>query len=715
MKLVVLTLMLLAAVLAMDLYLPLGVAGGVPYVAVVLVSLGARKPRWTTAVAAIGSTLTIVGLLFSPGGGTLWVVLVNRALALGAIWGTAALSLLARFRSTADDSGRLVGDGVALNQLARTVNSSLEPTEVGKAFVEQIGRLIRWETITVHTIDPDLGLLASEYRAGAAATHSRSGSPAIAESFTLDPGTLHSGRLVNTVDGGDLDEVFSPLTVLYERGLRSFLVTPLNFDDRLIGVLTLALSTQDGYTNRDLDVAAQSGAHLAVAIANARVHQERKRQAYERSVVAEIGLAINSSPNIREAYDKFVEEAHKIVPFDRLAFGAVDAERRFILAHYSHESGKRLPVTERPVPLQGTQAGEAILRREAVVAHPHDRDEVNTRSPSLTKLYDEGFRSFLSVPLFRSDIAIGVLGLRSRQSNAYTYRYVALVERIARQIAGPVGNAQLFAELEQTEKELRKSREQSSSLMENTPDGIYIIDPEYNMQFVNRTFSGQHPRELFDRSVFEFIPLKYHATARSVYDRAMETGEPGNYEMDGVGPPGAEISVSCRVGPIFDDGKITALSIIATDITEQKELQARFIQSQKMDAIGTLAGGVAHDFNNLLTAIGGYAALGADDSQSEGLLNHYFNEIITATDRAAHLTRQLLAFSRKQNSAPVRLDLNKLLLEMGAMIRRLIGENIEVVSLPHPMPVVIEADPGQVEQVLVNLVVNARDAMPDGG
>jgi PAS domain S-box-containing protein len=159
-------------------------------------------------------------------------------------------------------------------------------------------------------------------------------------------------------------------------------------------------------------------------------------------------------------------------------------------------------------------------------------------------------------------------------------------------------------------------------------------------------------------------------------------------------------------------GRIRGLLI---DITEQKRLEEQFRQSQKMEAIGRLAGGVAHDFNNLLTAIGGYAQLLLDDFDSSDRRRGDIEEISKAADRAAGLTRQLLAFSRRQLLAPQVLELNSVVVNMDKLLRRLIGEDVElIVSLERNLPPV-KADLGQIEQVILNLVVNARDAMPEGG
>jgi two-component system, cell cycle sensor histidine kinase and response regulator CckA len=151
------------------------------------------------------------------------------------------------------------------------------------------------------------------------------------------------------------------------------------------------------------------------------------------------------------------------------------------------------------------------------------------------------------------------------------------------------------------------------------------------------------------------------------------------------------------------------------DVTERKTLESQLLQAQKMEALGQLAGGVAHDFNNVLTAIGGYAELLREDLAADDARRADVDEILRATERAAALTHQLLAFSRRQVLAPRVLDLNAVVEDLDKMLRRLIGEDVELRIALAPKVGTVRADPGQLEQVILNLVVNARDAMPRGG
>jgi signal transduction histidine kinase len=151
------------------------------------------------------------------------------------------------------------------------------------------------------------------------------------------------------------------------------------------------------------------------------------------------------------------------------------------------------------------------------------------------------------------------------------------------------------------------------------------------------------------------------------------------------------------------------------DITERKRLEQQLLQSQKMETIGRLAGGIAHDFNNILTVINGNAEMSLMFLDKFDPSRDAFEEIRKSGERAASLTRQLLAFSRKQIVEPQVINLNSLFMEMDKMLRRLIGEHIELITIPADTLSPVRADPGQIEQVLTNLVVNARDAMPAGG
>src|SRR5205814_5058728 len=168
--------------------------------------------------------------------------------------------------------------------------------------------------------------------------------------------------------------------------------------------------------------------------------------------------------------------------------------------------------------------------------------------------------------------------------------------------------------------------------------------------------------------------------------------------------------------PLIDEsGRVLGVASLVQDVTERVALEERLRQSQKMEAVGRLAGGVAHDFNNLLTVILGYSQILADGLPEGSRLADNTAQIKSAADRAAGITRQLLAFSRKSVLSPRVINLNDVVLNLDSLLRRLIGEDIEVLTVPANDVGMVKADPGQIEQVIMNLALNSRDAMPQGG
>jgi PAS domain S-box-containing protein len=230
-----------------------------------------------------------------------------------------------------------------------------------------------------------------------------------------------------------------------------------------------------------------------------------------------------------------------------------------------------------------------------------------------------------------------------------------------------------------------------------------------------RTF-GWREGEVLGRPIFDFLPPELHDQERGLLER-VAAGEPvAPFETERVDREGRRVAVSVTVSPIRDAaGAVDCVATISRDVTEERRLQAQLRQAQKMEAVGRLAGGVAHDFNNLLTAIKGNAGLLLGDLPSGSPWREDVEEIERAAQRASDLTRQLLAFSRRQVLQPRVVDLNAVISETQRMLRRLVEEDVHIRVRLGPQAVRVKADPGQVEQVVLNLAVNARDAMQGGG
>ena len=253
-------------------------------------------------------------------------------------------------------------------------------------------------------------------------------------------------------------------------------------------------------------------------------------------------------------------------------------------------------------------------------------------------------------------------------------------------------------------------------LFESSPDAIFVQDLKGNILDANAeacSISGQPHAELVGRNLGDLIHADDLAKLLGAVPR-LARGEAVHAETVIRAADGRMTPVAISGSRIEFTGR-PALLLHARDTSEQQKLQQQFHQAQKMEAIGRLAGGVAHDFNNLLTAIIGYNELILGALNERDPLRHSAEEVRKAAERAARLTRQLLAVSRKQTLQPRILDLNSCVSEIEKMLRRLIGDDVELSVIPSPKTACVKADPSQLEQVLMNLVVNARDAMPGGG
>jgi PAS domain S-box-containing protein len=278
----------------------------------------------------------------------------------------------------------------------------------------------------------------------------------------------------------------------------------------------------------------------------------------------------------------------------------------------------------------------------------------------------------------------------------------------------------LFAEQQQQEaaRDLRESNALLKSVFEGTGDALFIKDLQGRYVITNQTYADLlelSPEDLVGKPVSQFVDGDVATLFAAQDAEVIQEGRNKLFEYEVVLRGKKHCFMSTK-GPHRDaSGKIVGVIGVVRDVTEYRHLEERLRQSQKMEAIGTLAGGVAHDFNNLLMVITGYSSVLADALRADVKLSGHVDQVLKAGERAASLTRQLLAFSRKQTIQPSPLHLNQIISGIEKLLHRLIGEDIKIVTRLEPELGVVLADAGQMEQVILNLAVNARDAMPKGG
>jgi PAS domain S-box-containing protein len=258
-----------------------------------------------------------------------------------------------------------------------------------------------------------------------------------------------------------------------------------------------------------------------------------------------------------------------------------------------------------------------------------------------------------------------------------------------------------------------------AAIVDSTDDAIISKSVEGIIETWNagaERLYGYTAQEVIGQPMSHLLPKNLLEEENTILSK-VRRGEPvHNLETVRIHKQGRPIQVSLTISPVRNaTGEIIGVSHVARNITETKQLREKLEATQKMEALGRLAGGVAHDFNNLLTVITGYGALLQARLKNEAELREMIAEIVSAAERAAELTRQLLVFSRRQPVRPESMDLNEAVMKSKAMLVRLIGEDIEMKTQLDASLLKVRADPGQVSQVLMNLAANARDAMPNGG
>ncbi|MFB3915668.1 MAG: PAS domain S-box protein [Terriglobales bacterium] len=434
---------------------------------------------------------------------------------------------------------------------------------------------------------------------------------------------------------------------------------------------------------------------------------ERKRAEQLQSLLYHIAERANAAEDLQEFYAAVHGILAELLYAKNFYVALYDAEKNLLSWPYFVDEQDHAPPQPRS-PRKGLteyvlHTGQPLLASPEVFDGLVERGEVEPLgAPSI---------DWLGVPLKIGERTFGVL---VAQSYDRKFRYGRREQEILTFVSQHVASA---IEHKREQEALRESEERYRSLFERAAYGIYRTDMEGGFVTVNPALV----RMLGYDSAEEVLRLKVRDAYLDPNDRARiidEFHREGRsvHETRWRRKDGRSIIVRLTGRTSLNrQGIMDGYEVIVEDVTERRALEEQLQHSQKLDAVGRLAGGVAHDFNNLLTVIKGYSELMLSQFQEADPMRGQMDEIRKAADRAATLTRQLLAFSRRQMLAPKVLDLNIIVSNMDRLLRRLLGEDVELLVMPAADLGHIKADPGQIEQVIMNLAVNARDAMPQGG
>ncbi|HWN22555.1 MAG TPA: PAS domain S-box protein [Gaiellaceae bacterium] len=503
-------------------------------------------------------------------------------------------------------------------------------------------------------------------------------------------------------------------------GVGAFLDVPLRRDGRLAAVLCFDAHSPRTWTRYELNALGEVADQLAVILSGATARAERERVERDLRRRDAILEAVSRSaerlllePTWREAAPSVLEELGTAVGASRAYLfengvapdGAVVTSQR---AEWVAAGIK--PELDNPILQMMRFADVGLDRFEELVG----RDEVfaaNVRDlPSGERVVFEAqsVRSVMTVPVFVEGCWWGFVGF----DDCVAEREWTPAETDALRTAASLVAAAIRRE--RSEAVLREHEQKLRAVFETALDAIFITNDAREYVDANPAacdLLGVAKRDLLGRRIDDFAPAERLQTLDADWT-AYISGGPTMSEsrIRRANGEHREIDVSAR--PQFLPGLNIAF---ARDVTDRKRLENELLNAQKLESIGRLAGGVAHDFNNLLTAIGGYTSLLLQRANGDAALAHDLGEIRRATERAGELTHQLLAFGRRQVLQPRVFDLNDVLTNVGSLLQRLLGEHVELELERASGPATVRADPGQLEQVIVNLAVNARDAMPDGG
>jgi PAS domain S-box-containing protein len=647
-------------------------------------------------------------------------------------------ALHARLRRLEEENARLLDERrtrqretKALVGIGRLLSERLDPDVIGERIAESLRSLLASRSAVVYRLDADaqqLTAVAVSQDASAPAASWRPVRPlgsggavglAVRERRTIaSPDVLADPRI----------DVPPELRAHIESSVDlALLAVPLLTQDRLIGVLAVRNATGTVFDAPAVQLAEALADQAALTLEHARLFAEEERRRREAEVLADLTRTIGAAPELDTVLHRVTEAAQELCRSDGAVIGLRLPESDTVLLRYWTSAWYGELAGARVEP--GWGLGGLVLADRG----PRRTDDY-LRDFRLSPHYMErmrrlGIRAQMAVPILIDGRVEGLLYVDNRSARPFTDHDESVLVRLATQAAIAIRNAQILAAeqlargtAERLVRALRESQERFQFVARATNDAVWDWDLVSQAVWWNegvQTLFGYAPEQIGADIGWWHEVIHPDDRERVVSDiqAAIHRGaESWSAEYRYRRADGSYAEVFDR-GYVLHDGEGRATRMIGAmmDLTQRKQLESEMRQAQKMEAVGRLAGGVAHDFNNLLTVITGRSVLLLGRLKADDPMRRSVEQIQKTADRAAALTRQLLAFSRKQVLQRQNLDLNRTVEDIAAMLRRLIGEDIDLLLTLGPDAGMVNADPGQLEQALMNLAVNARDAMPSGG
>lgn len=609
-----------------------------------------------------------------------------------------------------------------LNRIGGQIAAVLDLDGVLSVAAQLVQESFEYHHVTIFTFERQTQTL--RLRAGAGSSVSLP-----LQDYRLNPTEGMIGRAFThrkTIVANDISKVpdyFSLLGLEKPISTRAEVSVPIKLSGMAVGVLDVQSPQLDGFDEDDVMVLETLADQLAVAIENARLYETARQELAERkraekelqtrnlelSLLNQIIAASTSNsdvePMLQEACYELTEAFH-VARTIAIMMDAQQTAGTIVAVYQSPECLTAMP-ENRVIALREDPLHQYLLNNKAslVIADIW-------KDPSLhLARYDHylpDIVSLLMVPIIINEEVVGSIRLDSTVARHFSTREINLAWAVADQIAGAIARIRL----EQTHRRLSIAVEQSS-------ESMIIAGADMIIQYVNPTFernSGYTGAEVVGQSLRAFNNHEHPAEFYDAMYATITAGEIWHERINSRRKDGLLYTEDVIITPVKDAaGEITNYVSVQRDITRELQREEEHRQGQKMEAIGRLAAGVAHDFNNLLTAINGFAELTQRQLPADAPQRRYVANILRSGNQAAELVRQLLAFSRKQVISPKVLNLNSTVIEMEKILQRIIGEDIILHTVAAPDLWPIKVDPAQIEQVIMNLAANARDAMTGKG